>query len=86
MASEARDPGVICSRLMGDSGRTAPGPTDWLNFRREGVAGARPFSFKAGPGGTGSVGVRGREPLPASRLMALDRGRKIPAPGRLVLK
>ena len=67
-----------------------PGPTDWLNLDRDGVGGVKLVEFwlptlRPGP----VVGVSGNELAEVggdSRLTALVRGRKMPAPGADVVK
>jgi hypothetical protein len=96
-----RGPGVMSLRT-GDSGRCSdgriflpsglmarPGPTDWLNFGTPGVGGVKFVEFWLATFSPPLAGVIGNE-LPDmecdSRLTALDRGRKIPAPGCTVVK
>lgn len=103
---EGRGPGVIWSLLTGDSGRASegrgflpeglaarPGPTDWLNFGKDGVGGVKFVEFwfatLSPPDIVDMVGVSGNELADVggdSRLIALDRGKKIPAPGTVVVK
>lgn len=69
-----------------------PGPTDWLNLGK-GVGGVKFVEFWVAtlspPDMVDIVGVSGNELADVggdSRLIALDRGKKIPAPDTVVLK
>lgn len=96
VAMDGRGPGVMSLRT-GDSGRgndgriflpsglwARPGPTDWLNFGSPGLGDVKFVEFwlatfnppLAGVTGNALPGIEGE-----SRLAALDRGRKMPAPG-----
>lgn len=101
VASDGRGPGVM-SLLTGDSGRCSegriflpsglaarPGPTDWLNLGSPGVGGVKFVEFWLATFNPPLAGVCGNvlaDSDGASRLMALDRGRKMPAPGWTVVK
>jgi len=101
VAIDGRGPGVI-SLLTGDSGRCSDGriflprglearvgPTDWLNLGNPGVGGVKFVEFWLAIFNPALAGVIGKE-LPdmdaVSRLIALERGRKMPAPGCAVVK
>lgn len=64
------------------------GPTDWLNFGKAGV-GVKFVEFWFPTFNPPLAGVSGYELADMegeSRLIALERGRKIPAPGWFVVK
>lgn len=66
-----------------------PGPTDWLNLGMDGVGGVKFVEFWFAGFSPEAVvcGVMTEvAEVGESRLMALDRGRNMPAPGCVVVK
>ncbi len=73
---------------MGLAARPGP-PTDWLNLGMEGVGGVKFVEFwfaTFNPPGVVAVGVMGKGLVAVACFTALDRGRKMPAPGCMVVK